>query len=183
MNTIARQLGQSLRHAGKALDKFGVSLQGEYAYVEKLVPSTRFVEAAGKAPVAAASSFVSSSSSLVGDVKVGEESAVWYGSVVKGDSGGVVEIGRHSQVFDNSMVEAAASKPVKIGDGVLVVSLFAAQLHRSDRTRRLLDNVLTNFFRSPFLSLRLLYSDRDRAPAPLSVPGALWRTARPSARG
>lgn len=119
---MIRGIGGALRSIGKSVDAIGVRLQGESTHIEKLVPSTRFVEAAGSSPQVHVDSFVSSSSSLVGDVTLGQDSAVWYGTVVKGDSGGSVKIGSHSHIFDNSMVEAGTSGSVVVGNGVMIGS-------------------------------------------------------------
>jgi carbonic anhydrase/acetyltransferase-like protein (isoleucine patch superfamily) len=52
---------------------------------------------------------------VVGDVKIGEKSAVWYNAVVRGDMGGIT-IGRYSNVQDNCVIHS----PAELGDHVTV---------------------------------------------------------------
>lgn len=50
---------------------------------------------------------------VVGDVKIGEKSSVWYNAVVRGDIGSIT-IGKYSNIQDNCVVHS----PTVIGDYV-----------------------------------------------------------------
>jgi carbonic anhydrase/acetyltransferase-like protein (isoleucine patch superfamily) len=47
-------------------------------------PSTRIVANGGRLPKIENGAFVAPNASVVGDVKIGEGSSVWYGAVVRG---------------------------------------------------------------------------------------------------
>jgi carbonic anhydrase/acetyltransferase-like protein (isoleucine patch superfamily) len=68
---------------------------------------------------------------VVGDVKIGEKSSVWYNAVVRGDMGSVT-IGKYSNIQDNCVVHS----PTVIGDYVTVG--HAAVVHACE----IMDNCL-----------------------------------------
>jgi len=45
------------------------------------------IEYRGKQPKIASSAFVAPTAVLIGDVEVGEESSIWFGTVLRGDNG------------------------------------------------------------------------------------------------
>ncbi len=65
------------------------------------------------------SCFVAESSSVIGKVTLGEDSSVWYGTVLRGDVN-TIEIGARSNVQDNATVHVAGNFPTKIGDDVTI---------------------------------------------------------------
>lgn len=57
---------------------------------------------------------------LIGDVKIGEDSSVWFGSVIRGDVN-YIRIGRGTNIQDNSVVHVTHdTHPTIIGDYVTV---------------------------------------------------------------
>jgi len=74
----------------------------------------------GKAPRIAASVFLADGTVVTGDVEIGEESSLWFGTVVRGDVN-QVRIGRRTNVQDQSMVHVTGgTHPTVIGDDVTV---------------------------------------------------------------
>jgi len=71
----------------------------------------------GKMPKIADSAFVSECAYVVGDVEIGENSGVWPGAVIRGDSGSI-KIDRDCQIEDNSVVHAGGA--LEIGDNVII---------------------------------------------------------------
>jgi carbonic anhydrase/acetyltransferase-like protein (isoleucine patch superfamily) len=69
----------------------------------------------GKTPRIAESAFVSEAAYVVGDVEIGENSSVWPGTVIRGDSG-TIRIGKNTNIQDNSVVHGGTT----IGDNVHV---------------------------------------------------------------
>ena len=69
----------------------------------------------GKTPQIAQSAFVSEAAYIVGDVEIGEDSSVWPGAVVRGDTGRVV-IGRATAIEDNCVVHSG-----KPGEGDIII--------------------------------------------------------------
>ena len=68
----------------------------------------------GKTPDTKQAAFVASNASLMGDVKLGPLSSVWYGCVLRGDINSI-EIGEGSNIQDLTMVHLADDYGVKIG--------------------------------------------------------------------
>ena len=58
--------------------------------------------------------YVCSEATIIGDVVIGEESTVWPGAVLRGDSG-PVRVGRRSHIEDNSVLHHST-----VGDEVMV---------------------------------------------------------------
>ena len=75
------------------------------------------LELDGIIPQVDATAFVSANATLIGDVRVGPQSSVWPGAVIRADSG-TISIGRGSNVQDNSVIHA--DDDASIGDGVTI---------------------------------------------------------------
>lgn len=58
-------------------------------------------------------------SHIVGDVKIGENSSVWYNAVIRGDRGPIV-IGKNSNIQDNCVIHCADNLTTALGDNVSV---------------------------------------------------------------
>jgi carbonic anhydrase/acetyltransferase-like protein (isoleucine patch superfamily) len=72
----------------------------------------------GKAPRVAASVFLAEGSVVTGDVEIGEDSSLWFGTVVRGDVN-PVHIGARTNLQDQTIVHVTAGKhPTVIGDDV-----------------------------------------------------------------
>ena len=67
----------------------------------------------GKTPKVHPTAFVSEAAYVLGDVEIGENSSVWPGTVIRGDSGKIT-IGRNTNIQDNSIVHSDAD--ARIGD-------------------------------------------------------------------
>jgi carbonic anhydrase/acetyltransferase-like protein (isoleucine patch superfamily) len=74
----------------------------------------------GLSPRVHPSCFIEESATLVGDVELGEDSSVWFNSVVRGDVN-PIRIGRRTNIQDLSMVHVLSKKfGTAIGDDVTV---------------------------------------------------------------
>ena len=73
----------------------------------------------GKTPVIGRDCFVADSAAVIGDVAVGDDSSVWFGAVIRGDSE-PIRIGCRSSIQDNATIHCDAGHPVTIGDDVTV---------------------------------------------------------------
>lgn len=81
----------------------------------------------GKNPQIHESAFVHPEATLIGDVKIGANSSVWPGAVIRGDFERV-EIGKYTCIQDNAVIhpadvyseDVAEYIPVEIGDYVIV---------------------------------------------------------------
>lgn len=63
--------------------------------------------------------FVAPATVIVGRVRIGARSSVWYGSVLRGDDERI-EVGEDSNIQDLSMLHADPGYPAEIGDRVTV---------------------------------------------------------------
>ncbi len=74
----------------------------------------------GKAPRLAASAFLAEGTVVVGDVELGEESSLWFGTIVRGDVNHV-RIGARTNVQDMCVVHVTSrTHPTVVGDDVPV---------------------------------------------------------------
>ncbi|HND52897.1 MAG TPA: gamma carbonic anhydrase family protein [Pirellulaceae bacterium] len=65
------------------------------------------------------SAFVAPGAVVLGDVRIGAESSVWYNAVVRGDTESIV-IGRQTNVQDGCVLHADPGFPCVLGDRVTV---------------------------------------------------------------
>ena len=68
----------------------------------------------GRKPDTTRAAFVARNATVIGDVRLGPLSSVWYGCVLRGDIQ-TIEIGEGSNIQDLSMVHLADDYGVKIG--------------------------------------------------------------------
>ena len=71
----------------------------------------------GMTPKIADSAFVSQTAYIIGDVKIGENSGIWPGAVIRADFDSI-KIGRNSHIEDNSVLHSGTS--MEIGDNVII---------------------------------------------------------------
>lgn len=103
---MARALGKALRETGQALDRLGRSLQGNFAFREELNRHRSLAPLLGKAPSVGHGAFVAPSAAVIGDVRLGSQASVFYGSVVRADLGSIT-IGDKSNVQDGCVIRTA----------------------------------------------------------------------------
>ncbi len=63
--------------------------------------------------------FVAPNATVVGRVHIGDDSSIWFGAVVRGDTE-VVEIGNGSNIQDLAVLHADPGFPCRIGDAVTI---------------------------------------------------------------
>jgi carbonic anhydrase/acetyltransferase-like protein (isoleucine patch superfamily) len=73
------------------------------------------IEYRGKRPKIAASAFIAPTAVLIGDVEVGEESSIWFGTVLRGDNG-PIRIGARTSIQDNAVVHVSSGSRTIVGD-------------------------------------------------------------------
>src|ERR671917_2473126 len=70
-------------------------------------------------PEVAESAFVAPGAHVIGKVRLGEESSVWYGAVLRGDTEPVT-IGARTNVQDGCVLHADPGFPAMVGEGCVV---------------------------------------------------------------
>ncbi|KAK9670192.1 hypothetical protein RND81_13G184500 [Saponaria officinalis] len=128
MGTLGRAIytvGFWIRETGQAMDRLGCRLQGNHRFQEHLSRHRTLMNIFDKAPVVDKEAFVAPSASVIGDVRIGCGSSIWYGCVLRGDVNHI-SIGSGTNIQDNSLVHVAKSNlagkvlPTIIGDNVTV---------------------------------------------------------------
>lgn len=72
-----------------------------------------------KAPIIAESAYIAENAVVSGDVKIGEETTIWFNSVIRGDVAPTV-IGNKVSVQDNSVLHQSPNNPLIIEDEVTI---------------------------------------------------------------
>ena len=73
----------------------------------------------GMAPRVAESAWVADNAQVIGNVVLGEDSSVWFGVTVRGDTE-TITVGRGSNIQDGSVLHADVGQPLTIGENVTV---------------------------------------------------------------
>jgi carbonic anhydrase/acetyltransferase-like protein (isoleucine patch superfamily) len=73
----------------------------------------------GTAPRVAESAWVADNAQVIGNVVLGEDSSVWFGVTVRGDTE-TITVGRGSNIQDGSVLHADVGLPLTIGENVTV---------------------------------------------------------------
>ena len=63
--------------------------------------------------------FIAPDAAVIGSVELGEDSSVWYGAVLRGDTE-PIRIGARSNIQDGTVVHTDDGFPTTVGDGVTV---------------------------------------------------------------
>jgi carbonic anhydrase/acetyltransferase-like protein (isoleucine patch superfamily) len=71
------------------------------------------------APRIAASAWVADSAQVIGQVELGDEASVWYGTVIRGDND-LIRIGRRSNIQDASVLHTDSGVPLTLGEDVTI---------------------------------------------------------------
>jgi len=77
------------------------------------------IEYRGKRPKIDPSAFVAPTAVLIGDVEVGPESSIWFGTVLRGDNG-PIRVGARTSIQDNAVVHVSEGGGTFVGDDVTV---------------------------------------------------------------
>jgi carbonic anhydrase/acetyltransferase-like protein (isoleucine patch superfamily) len=73
----------------------------------------------GKSPQLGAGAWVADSAQVMGDVVLGDNASVWFGTVIRGDTENI-RVGRNTNIQDLSVLHADFGEPLIIGDDVSV---------------------------------------------------------------
>ena len=74
----------------------------------------------GTKPEIDASALVVDSAQIIGDVKIGEESSVWFNAVIRGDVN-FIRVGKRTNIQDGCVLHVARKTlPLEIGDEVTI---------------------------------------------------------------
>jgi len=77
------------------------------------------IEYKGKKPQIAESAYITYNATVIGDVEIGENASIWFGTVIRGDNQ-KISIGRNTNIQDNSTMHCNRHDPMVMGDNVTV---------------------------------------------------------------
>jgi carbonic anhydrase/acetyltransferase-like protein (isoleucine patch superfamily) len=77
------------------------------------------IELDGVTPTIGNDVFLAPTAVLIGDVRIGDATSVWYGAVLRGDFAHI-EVGAGSSIQDNAVLHCAEDLPTIVGDEVTV---------------------------------------------------------------
>ena len=77
------------------------------------------VELDGAAPTVAEGAWIAPNAVLIGDVRIGARTSVWFGAVLRGDVSHI-EIGEGCSIQDNVVIHCAHDLPTVVGDEVTI---------------------------------------------------------------
>ncbi|KAF1778651.1 Trimeric LpxA-like [Phytophthora cactorum] len=119
----AKQAGKAIRSLGQTIDRVGVSLEGKLTYTEHCNESLDACrEEPGTLAQVRGGRVCGPNASVIGDVKVGKGSSIWYNATVRGDVN-YITIGENTNIQDQAVVHVAKIHkdiPTKIGSNVTV---------------------------------------------------------------
>lgn len=72
-----------------------------------------------KTPRTDGAAFVAETATLIGDVTLGKEASVWYGAVLRADSGRIT-VGDGTNIQDNAVLHTGTREDVTVGDNVTI---------------------------------------------------------------
>ena len=107
------------RSFSESVDQHGVSQSKDEAQLRERFMSDQKIDAGVHPELFADDAYIAASATIRGRVKIGRQSSVWFGAVVRGDTE-LVEIGSRSNVQDLSVLHADPGYPCHIGDDVTV---------------------------------------------------------------
>lgn len=98
------ETGRAFRETGQALDRLGARASGDFtSFRETWSRHRKLMNIYDKRPVVANDTFVAPSATVIGDVYLNNQSSIWYGAVVRGDTN-TVRIGAVSNVQDRAVI-------------------------------------------------------------------------------
>jgi carbonic anhydrase/acetyltransferase-like protein (isoleucine patch superfamily) len=125
MERLFFYIGRSVREIGLALDRVGLRLQGNYGFMEDLSRHRRVMALLEQRPHLGQNTFIAPNATVVGDVKIGSTSSIWYGATLRGDVNSI-SIGCNTTVGDNAIIHVSGDKqrtgpsPTIIGNNVTI---------------------------------------------------------------
>lgn len=115
-------LSRVIRVSGQAMDKFGQSLETN-PHIDRLLPQTQVTKLRGVTPQLNGV-FVATSATIIGNVKIGANSSVMYGAVIRGDDNSIT-VGEETTIGDRVMVHASKlpkPAPTVVGNRAVIGS-------------------------------------------------------------
>eukprot|EP01090_Pellita_catalonica_P000356 TRINITY_DN10246_c0_g1_i1.p1 TRINITY_DN10246_c0_g1~~TRINITY_DN10246_c0_g1_i1.p1 ORF type:complete len:256 (-),score=50.74 TRINITY_DN10246_c0_g1_i1:64-804(-) len=120
---VAAGLGGVLRTIGRVMINTGFNVSSRHPlYRSSYCRQTRLVKGRGKWNLQK-DTFIAPNATVIGNVKIGQSSSVWYGAVLNGDLNDI-EIGEKTEIGNRAIISEynfdSKQQKVKIGSGVII---------------------------------------------------------------
>lgn len=99
------------------MDHHGSRLSKDIAYLEPTSRHRTFMNLYDLVPRALDKTFVAPNSTLIGEVIVGRNSAIWYGATLRGDNA-AVRVGNFTSIGDYSVLETVSGLSTGVPNSV-----------------------------------------------------------------
>jgi len=118
MQRVQHLFGKAVRESGQALDRLGLTISGTESFRSSYSRHRKLMSVdVDRTPDVAESAFIAPTASVIGNVKLNDESSVWYGSILRADSTNCnIVIGKKTNIQDRSVLTGN----ITIGDNVTV---------------------------------------------------------------
>ena len=125
MKKVPHLLGKALRETGQAVDRLGLSIAGNEVFRETLSRHRTVMPiSVDRCPSVSSSSFIAPNASVIGNVHIGDDASIWYGTILRADKAdsSSIKIGKGSNIQDRSVLtgEITVGENVTIGHGALM---------------------------------------------------------------
>jgi gamma-carbonic anhydrase len=126
--------------------------------------------------------YIAKTAAVLGDVRIGDHSSIWYNAVVRGDINRIV-IGHHTNIQDNAVLHLADDFPcilgnyVTVGHGAIVHACKVGDEVLVGMGAVLLDGAVVG--RQSLIGARTLVTQGMRIPAGSLVLGSPAKIVRP----
>ena len=125
MQRVPHLLGKALRETGQAIDRLGCTIVGNEVFRETLSRHRQTMSiSVDRSPSVSSSSFVAPNASVIGNVNIGDDASIWYGTVLRADkaASSSITIGKGSNIQDRSVLsgDITVGENVTIGHGALM---------------------------------------------------------------
>ena len=94
-------------------------LDAQVSALRRRFPRASIDRYLGALPSIGGKVFVAPTAALVGDVRLGEDSSIWWGAVLRGDLAPIT-VGARTNIQDGTVMHVADDTPCSVGDEVVV---------------------------------------------------------------
>lgn len=121
LSNLTRQFGRCVRETGQALDRLGMRVLNDNSFKEKFSRHRQIMNLENKMPTIAHDSWIAPNATVIGDVEVGNDSSVWYGSVIRGDLN-PIKIGFCTNIQDRTVIHTSSATTPGLTPGTSIGS-------------------------------------------------------------
>lgn len=119
LSRVSLEFGRCVRETGQALDRLGMKMLKNNSYKEKFSRHRQVMNLKDAVPTIAGDSWIAPNATVIGNVQVGNDASIWYGSVVRGDLN-EIKIGFCSNVQDRTVIHTSPTETPGLPSGTSI---------------------------------------------------------------